>query len=218
MTWWIIVLSVLAGYLLGSLSMSVIVSELIYKSDVRKHGSGNAGATNMARVYGWKGGLAALVGDIAKALIAMIGAYYMGYIGDKTNAFGVDYMCIAGAACMLGHAFPLYFKFKGGKCVTVGAAVALMVDWRVFLIVVAAFIIVVAITKIVSVSSMAAAFLLPVSYSILGVLKVFELCLPKLILSLFVGVLIIVLHYKNIVRLSKGEEKKFSFKKKSDKE
>ena len=90
MTWWIIVLSVLAGYLLGSLSMSVIVSELIYKSDVRKHGSGNAGATNMARVYGWKGGLAALVGDIAKALIAMIGAYYMGYIGDKTNAFGVD--------------------------------------------------------------------------------------------------------------------------------
>ena len=74
MTWWIIVLSVLAGYLLGSLSMSVIVSELIYKSDVRKHGSGNAGATNMARVYGWKGGLAALVGDIAKALIAMIGA------------------------------------------------------------------------------------------------------------------------------------------------
>lgn len=218
MTWWIIVLSVLAGYLLGSLSMSVIVSELIYKSDVRKHGSGNAGATNMARVYGWKGGLAALVGDIAKALIAMIGAYYMGYIGDKTNAFGVDYMCIAGAACMLGHAFPLYFKFKAGKCVTVGAAVALMVDWRVFLIVVAAFIIVVAITKIVSVSSMAAAFLLPVSYSILGVLKVFELCLPKLILSLFVGVLIIVLHYKNIVRLFKGEEKKFSFKKKSDKE
>ena len=101
---------------------------------------------------------------------------------------------------------------------SVGAAVALMVDWRVFLIVVAAFIIVVAITKIVSVSSMAAAFLLPVSYSILGVLKVFELCLPKLILSLFVGVLIIVLHYKNIVRLFKGEEKKFSFKKKSDKE
>ena len=64
MTWWIIALSVLAGYLLGSLSMSVIVSELIYKSDVRKHGSGNAGATNMARVYGWKGGLAALVGWI----------------------------------------------------------------------------------------------------------------------------------------------------------
>ncbi len=214
MTWWMIVLSVVIGYLIGSLSMSVIVSGLIYKGDVRKYGSGNAGATNMARVYGWKGGLVVLIGDIAKAILAMV---LFLVLGDKLDGRGVDYMCIAGAACTLGHAFPIFFKFKGGKCVTVGAAVALMVDWRVFLIVVGAFLIVVLITKIVSISSITAAFFLPVSYVVLGVLSVYEICTAKLILTIFVGILVIVLHYKNIIRLCKGEEKKFSFKKNTDK-
>lgn len=215
MTWWIIVISAIIGYLSGSLSVSVIVSGLIYKGDVRNFGSGNAGATNMARVYGWKGGLVVLLCDMAKALLAMGIGFFLGYIGDKTNAHGVDYMCIAGAACMLGHAFPVFFKFKGGKCVTVGAATAILVDWRVFLIAITAFIIMVAITKIVSVSSITAAFLYPVSYSVFTICGITELCLAKLILSLFAGILIIVLHYQNIVRLFKGEEKKFSFKKKS---
>lgn len=214
MTWWMIVLSVVTGYLIGSLSMSVIVSRLIYKGDVRKYGSGNAGATNMARVYGWKGGLVVLIGDIAKAILVM--ALFL-VLGDKLDGRGVDYMCIAGAACMFGHAFPIFFKFKGGKCVTVGAAVALMIDWRVFLIVVGAFLVVVLITKIVSISSITAAFFLPVSYAILGVLYVYDISAAKLILSIFVGILVIILHYKNIIRLCKGEEKKFSFKKNTDK-
>lgn len=214
MTWWIIVISAIIGYLFGSLSVSVIVSGLVYKGDVRDFGSGNAGATNMARVYGWKGGLVVLLCDMAKALIAMGIGYFLGYIEGSANAHGIDYMCIAGAACMLGHAFPVFFKFKGGKCVTVGAATALLVDWRIFLIIISAFIIVVAITKIVSVSSITAAFLYPVSYSIFTICGITELSLAKLILSLFVGILVIVLHYKNIVRLFKGEEKKFSFKKK----
>lgn len=214
MTWWMIVFSIVVGYLMGSLSMSVIVSRLIYKGDVRKYGSGNAGATNMARVYGWKGGLVVLIGDIAKAVIVM--ALFL-VLGDKLDGHGEDYMCIAGAACMFGHAFPIFFKFKGGKCVTVGAAVALMVDWRVFLIVVGIFIIVVLITKIVSISSITAAFFLPVSYSLLGMLNVYGISAAKLILSVFVGILIIVLHYKNIIRLLKGEEKKFSFKKNTEK-
>ncbi len=216
MTWWIIICSVIIGYLLGSVSASVIVSELVYKGDVRKFGSGNAGATNMARVYGWKGGLVVLLCDVAKAVVAMLGAYFMGYIGDKTNAHGVDYMCIAGAACCLGHAFPVFFKFKGGKCVTVGAAVAFMMDWKVFLVVIAAFLIVVAITKIVSISSITAAACLPVSYSLFGTFNLTDLYYSKLLLCLFVGILVIALHYKNIIRLFKGEEKKFSFKKKSD--
>ncbi len=214
MTWWMIVLSVVTGYLIGSLSMSVIVSRLIYKGDVRKYGSGNAGATNMARVYGWKGGLVVLIGDIAKAIIVMV---LFLVLGDKLDGFGVNYMCIAGAACMLGHAFPLFFKFKGGKCVTVGAAIALMIDWRVFLIVIGAFLIVVLITKIVSISSITAAFFLPVSYSLLGATGIYELITAKLILSIFAGILVIVLHYKNIIRLFKGEEKKFSFKKNTEK-
>lgn len=214
MTWWMIILSIVVGYLIGSLSMSVIVSRLFYKGDVRKYGSGNAGATNMARVYGWKGGLVVLIGDIAKAIIVMV---LFLLLGDALDGLGVHYMCVAGAACMLGHAFPLFFKFKGGKCVTVGAATALMIDWRVFLIVIGAFLIVVLITKIVSISSITAAFFLPVSYSLLGVAGVYELSTAKLILSIFVGVLVIVLHYKNVIRLFKGEEKKFSFKKNTEK-
>lgn len=214
MTWWMIILSIVVGYLMGSLSMSVIISRLFYKGDVRKYGSGNAGATNMARVYGWKGGLVVLIGDIAKAIIAMV---IFLVLGNKFDGRGEDYMCIAGAACTFGHAFPLFFKFKGGKCVTVGAAVALMIDWRVFLIAIGAFIIVVLITKIVSISSITAAITFPVSYVLLGVWNVYEISAAKLILSVFVGVFIIVLHYKNIIRLFKGEEKRFSFKKNTDK-
>ncbi len=166
MVWWIIVLSIVIGYVLGSCSASVIVSKLVYRGDVRKYGSGNAGATNMARVYGWKGGLVVLLGDVGKALIAMCICFYLGLLGDKANTHGVDYMCIAGAACMFGHSFPVFFGFKGGKCVTVGAALALAIDWRVFLISISVFIIVVAITKIVSISTFLAALVLQISYSL----------------------------------------------------
>lgn len=218
MVWWIIVLSIVIGYVLGSCSASVIVSKLVYRGDVRKYGSGNAGATNMARVYGWKGGLVVLLGDVSKALIAMCICFYLGLLGDKANTHGVDYMCIAGAACMFGHSFPVFFGFKGGKCVTVGAALALAIDWRVFLISISVFIIVVAITKIVSISSILAAIVFPISYSLLVYLGVSHYFLSKLILSVFAGIFIVAMHYKNIIRLCKGEEKKFSFKKKDKKE
>ena len=218
MVWWIIVLSIVIGYVLGSCSASVIVSKLVYRGDVRKYGSGNAGATNMARVYGWKGGLVVLLGDVGKALIAMCICFYLGLLGDKANTHGVDYMCIAGAACMFGHSFPVFFGFKGGKCVTVGAALALAIDWRVFLISISVFIIVVAITKIVSISSILAAIVFPISYSLLVYFGVSHYFLSKLILSVFAGIFIVAMHYKNIIRLCKGEEKKFSLKKKEKKE
>ena len=123
-------------------------------------------------------------------------------------------MCVAGAACLIGHAFPIFFSFRGGKCVTVGAAVALMVDWRIFLLVIAVFIVVFIFTHIVSISSMCAALGLPVLYGVFTACNVADFYVSKLVVSIFAAALIIVLHYKNIGRLLRGEEKKFTFKKK----
>ena len=214
MIWWLGLICGLVGYLLGSVSVSVILSGAIFRSDVRKHGSGNAGATNMARVYGLKGGLFVLLGDIFKAFLSMGLAYLFCYLWDKTPDRYANYMCVAGAACLIGHAFPIFFSFRGGKCVTVGAAVALMIDWRIFLLVIAVFIVVFIFTHIVSVSSMSAAFALPVLYGIFTACGIADFYISKLVVSIFAAAFIIVLHYKNIGRLIKGEEKKFTFKKK----
>lgn len=214
MIWWLGLICGLIGYLLGSVSVSVILSGAIFRSDVRKYGSGNAGATNMARVYGLKGGLFVLLGDIFKAILSMGLAYLFCYLWDKTPDRYANYMSVAGAACLIGHAFPIFFSFRGGKCVTVGAAVALMIDWRIFLLVIAVFIIVFIFTHIVSASSMCAAFALPVLYGIFTACGIANFYISKLVVSIFAATFIIVLHYKNIGRLIKGEEKKFTFKKK----
>ena len=130
-----LILSAVVGYLLGSISVSVILSKLAFKGDVRNHGSGNAGATNMARVYGMKGGILVLVGDFVKALLAWLFAFLIGGANYSETC-----VMVGGIACILGHAFPVFFKFKGGKGVTVGAAVALMVDWKALLFIVIVFV------------------------------------------------------------------------------
>ena len=108
MTWLYVLLSIIIGYLFGSISVSVILSKVAFKGDIRKFGSGNAGATNMARVYGAKGGIIVLLGDFLKAIIACTLALL---IAPKEYTE----VCIAtvGIACSLGHAFPVFFNFKG---------------------------------------------------------------------------------------------------------
>ena len=119
--YWVIVL--VAGYLLGSLSFSIILSKLIGR-DIRKEGSGNAGATNMTRVFGWAAGIATLLFDFLKALAAMlIGRALLGDVG----------ICLGGIASMTGHCFPLFHNFNGGKGIATGAALGWMIDWRVFI-------------------------------------------------------------------------------------
>ena len=146
----LVVLSAIIGYLLGSISMSVLLSKLVYKGDVRNYGSHNAGATNMARVYGLIGGIATLAGDFLKAIVAMLIPLLFKLI-YKDFAYAELAYAIAGMGCFLGHAFPIFFGFKGGKGVTVGAAIALMTDWKAFLIILAVFVIAFMISKIVSV-------------------------------------------------------------------
>lgn len=210
------VLCTVLSYLSGSISASILISKWYYKGDVRNFGSHNAGATNMARVYGLLGGLAVLAGDFLKAVIAMGLPWLLGVLIPEFTCVELAY-CLAGAGCFLGHAFPVFFKFKGGKGVTVGAAIALMIDWRIFLIILAVFVIVFIITHIVSVSSISAAAAIIVAAVLFFVFKVGNFSVYRLVLAAFAGVSVIYLHRSNIGRLIRGEEKKFTYKKRSAK-
>lgn len=187
-------IAAVAAYLIGSISCSVLLTKILFKADVRTQGSGNAGATNVARVFGMKAGVITLLGDILKTVISMfIGKLLGGDIG----------LAVAGMACMIGHAWPIYFRFKGGKGISVGAGLALMVDWKILVIIASVFAIVFALTRIVSAASICAAASIVPAVFIVGA------ALPQTILICIVGPLVIWLHRSNIVRLVKGEEKKF---------
>jgi glycerol-3-phosphate acyltransferase PlsY len=178
----------------------VLLTKLHYKTDVRTQGSGNAGATNVARVFGMKAGVLTLLGDVLKTVISMLIGKLLG--GDLGLA-------LAGGACLFGHAWPIYFKFKGGKGISVGAGLALMVDWKILLIIFAVFAVVFAITRIVSAASVCAAASIVPAVFIVGA------ALPQTVMICIAGPLVIWLHRSNIVRLMKGEEKKFVPKSKS---
>lgn len=187
-------LVIVVGYLLGSLSASVLLSKLGWGKDVRKHGSGNAGATNMARVFGLGAGFATLAGDMLKAAVAMwLG---MKLLGDAGIAAG-------GVACIVGHCFPVFHDFHGGKGISVGAMIGLFIDWRVFVGIVAVFLIVAFLTKKVSAGSLAAAV------AIVVFAAVFRVTTPKLIFAICAACVAIVQHRSNIKRLSEGTEADF---------
>lgn len=190
------------GYLLGSVSFSVILSKKAYNKDVRSEGSGNAGATNVARVFGMRAGVLTLFCDILKMVIPMaIGLLLSGNVG----------VCVAGIAGLLGHCFPLFFGFRGGKGVSVAVAIAAFADWRAVVVGIAVFALAFLATRIVSVSSSLAAISLPVAALIFG----FDT--PTTVLLTVTCLVILFMHRSNFVRLVRGEEKKFSPKKENKK-
>mgnify|MGYP000779903728 CR=1 FL=1 len=133
------------GYLIGSLSVSILISKYIFHQDVRTLGSGNAGAANAARTLGPRVGALTLLGDFLKGIISMLLGSWLG---------GTTGLAIAGAACMIGHCFPIYFGFKGGKGILVSVAVLMTVEWIPACILLGIFIIVVALTRYVSLLSL----------------------------------------------------------------
>lgn len=190
--YWILVPVI--GYLLGSLSFSIIISCLFLGRDIRRHGSGNAGATNMTRVFGWVAGVATLTFDVLKAVAAMlIGRRLLGDAG----------VCLGGMAVMVGHCFPLFHHFKGGKGIATGAAIGFMIDWRVGTSIVAAFLIGALISRKVSVGSIAAAI------TVVPTTWIFAPRPSMLALSVFACVLAITRHSENIRRLRAGTEPDF---------
>lgn len=194
-----IILSAVIGYLFGSISIAVILTKYILHSDVRTQGSGNAGATNVARTFGLKIGILTLVGDFSKTVIsALIGKALAGDTG----------LVFACAGCIIGHSWPVFFNFKGGKGIAVGAMIGLMLDWRLFVALVVIFFLGAVLSKRVSVGSVACAICFPFILLILG-----EISALRIVFGFFVGAVVAYLHRENIKRLIKGTEPEFKAKK-----
>ena len=191
------ILIVVGGYLLGSVSISIILSRLL-GTDVRKKGSGNAGATNMARSYGLLAGFATLAGDFLKAVIVMAVGWRL--CGDWGLMAG-------GMACTTGHCFPIFYDFRGGKGISVGAAIGLAIDWRIFVGIIVVFLIVAFLSKKASLGSVCAAVALVILTVVFAALHL--ITLPRLLLALYAAVLAVFQHRANIKRLSEGTEPDF---------
>ncbi len=187
------------AYLLGSLSFAIIVSKLTLGKDIRNYGSGNAGLTNAYRTMGAKKTLLVLLGDIAKGAAAVsIGMVLAGPVGKLT----------AGIFVILGHMFPLYFGFKGGKGVLVGAVMLAFFDWRVFGIAFLLFVLAVALTKWISLGSILGAISFPIT--------TWAFYHDPILTAMALGMaaVVVFMHRSNIGRIIHGKENKFSFKSK----
>jgi glycerol-3-phosphate acyltransferase PlsY len=197
------ILSVMiAAYLLGSINFAILISGITYKQDIRNFGSKNAGMTNMMRTYGKSAAILTLVGDALKAVLACIVGYLvMGQLG-----------AYAGLFCMLGHVFPIYYGFKGGKGVVTAAATVLMTDPVVFLILITLFVIIVAIWRYISLASITCIGLYPLILSFTTKMFAGKMS-PFILFTVLMAILIIGKHWTNIQRLREGTESKFSFKK-----
>ena len=200
-------LSCIAGYLLGSLNSSLLVGKF-YNTDIRKHGSGNAGTTNTLRVLGRKAALFVLFGDILKGILAYLAGFYITGVLSGFELTGTTIAAMAaGTSAIVGHVWPLYFGFKGGKGVLTSLAVLFMIDWQIALILLVLFIIIVLLTKFVSLGSVVCATLFPIISLVLG------RNMPVVIFSASIALLIIVMHRSNIRRLVEGTESKLGTKK-----
>ena len=202
-----VVMAIIA-YLIGSINFSVILSKKMAGFDVREKGSGNAGTTNMLRSVGKKAAAITLACDILKGVVAILIAMLIGRMVEGSNAALL--VQVAGVAVILGHTFPIFFKFKGGKGVATSLGVLIMSNWQIGLICLVFALILMALTQMVSVGSIAAAILYPV----------LTLFIPQnyivpgnyLIYSIILAVLIVFNHRENVKRLLNGNENRISFK------
>lgn len=196
--WLFVVLSVVIGYLLGNLNGAVWVSHLM-KDDVRTHGSGNAGLTNFIRSYGAKYALLVVAVDALKAVFACLIAGFL----LKPYGMFLEGTAIGGLSVMLGHVFPVFLGFHGGKGILSGLFVALMVDWRIAVLILAVFAVAYFTTRYVSLGSVLASAAFAIGFAVFHYNN-----LTVMLCGLMMGLLAIFMHRQNIVRLFKGEERK----------
>lgn len=226
--WWMFLLVAVIAYLLGSINTAVMVTSIVTKGkkDIRDMGSGNAGFTNVLRSVGKAPAIVTIVCDALKCVVAvLIGGLIFSFATADNQIMSSEFVSlgkyIAGIFCILGHSYPVYFHFKGGKGVVTAAALIATEDWRVFIGVFGAFLIVFLITKIISASSITAA----VVYGPFTFLATFFIDYmnngfsPMYVAfsttaAVIIGVFVIVKHKENIGRLMRGEEKKITAKKK----
>lgn len=209
-----IIMAIIA-YCIGSVNFSVIISKKVAGFDVREKGSGNAGTTNMLRSVGKKAAAITLFSDILKGVVAIAISIIIGNIVKETNKELL--LQIAGIAVVIGHTFPVFFGFKGGKGVATSLGILLMSNWKIGLICLVFALVLMLLTRMVSLGSCGAAILFPVltlfindSYTILTDGKKGS---AYLIYSIILAVIVLYNHRSNINRLMNGTENKISFKK-----
>jgi glycerol-3-phosphate acyltransferase PlsY len=204
------ILALVVSYLAGSIPSAVWAGRLFHGIDIREHGSGNAGATNTVRVLGWKTGIPVLIFDLAKGWFAASLPVFLNAASDGSQQLmGLQIAC--GLAAILGHVFPLFAGFRGGKGVATAFGVLLALHPVLTLTCAGIFVVVLLISNYVSISSMTAGVMFPVL-----LLTVFQT--PSLLLKVFsvvIALALVITHKKNIGRLIRGEEKKFIKWKKS---
>ena len=207
-------LCIIVPYLFGSINTAVVLSRTIWKDDVRNHGSGNGGMTNMLRTFGPLAALLTFFGDILKTALAIFFAFSMLGAGWVGAGFALNYPAhIAALFCVLGHIFPIYHRFRGGKGVLCAAtAIGILAPW-VLVIMLIIFVVTVAISKYVSLGSILSAATYPLFYSVL-IRALFSSTAPGVVmlLTFLLAGLLIFKHRTNIKRLRQGEEPRLSFR------
>ena len=202
------------AYLIGSINFSVLISKKMAGFDVREKGSGNAGTTNMLRSVGKKAAAITLICDILKGVISIVIAIIVGNIAKNLDRELL--LQIAGIAVVLGHTFPIFFGFKGGKGVATPLGVLLMSNWQIGLICLVFAVVLMALTRMVSLGSCAAAVLFPVltlfinqHYTVLTDGKSGRV---YFVYSVILAIIVLYNHRSNIKRILSGTENKLSFK------
>lgn len=205
-----IVMAIIA-YAIGSINFSVIISRKIAGFDIREKGSGNAGTTNMLRSVGKKAAVLTLVCDILKGVVSILIALIIGkMIKNVDRALLIQ---IAGIMVVIGHTFPIFFEFKGGKGVATSLGVLLMTNWQIGLICLVFAIVIIACSRMVSMGSVGAAILFPVLTLFINTNFIVEADgLKYFIYSVILAVIVVFNHRSNIKRILSGTENKLSFK------
>ena len=199
------------AYLLGSIPTSVWVGRLFFNTDVRDHGSGNAGATNTIRIFGWKAGLPVMVIDVFKAVAAVLLVRLIPWV-EKGSDLYYTIESVYALLAIAGHIFPVFAGFRGGKGVATVFGAMLIINFPATLISFLVFALIIAFTRYISLGSILAGITFPIAIILI-------LNIPHIgfqIFSLLVPVIITISHRQNIGRLFRGEERKFNFGKKTE--
>ncbi len=200
------------GYLIGSISFSIIIGKKMAGIDVREQGSGNAGSTNVLRTIGKKAAALTLLCDVLKGVVAVLIAFVVGkFAKDLNSAILIQ---IAALAVVVGHTFPIYFGFKGGKGVATSLGILLIVNWQIGLICLVFALLLMALTRMVSLGSVSAAVLYPVLT--IFITEHYLVSGNYIIFGILLAAFVIFNHRENVKRILSGTENKLSFKKKEE--
>lgn len=209
----------LVAYLMGSINFSIIISKFINNKDIREYGSGNAGATNMLRNYGKKAAIFTALGDILKSVIVVIAATFLAKSieANYTFLFSKIVEYLAGLFCVIGHLYPVWFGFKGGKGVATAWGISLVIDWRIAIVGIVVFLLIAILSRYVSLASMIAGTSMVVFTFVFAVLDGdYPSVLAPYTETIMFGLtilLVILKHIPNIKRLINGTENKVHWRK-----